>query len=80
MVMRLDLNVTDPSRNLYDLKVSIKNSCWLYLRSVAHFQLHQDPDVLLNSTAFNFKVGKKVVNVVRFENKGTEGASKVPGV
>ena len=57
MVMRLDLNVTDPARNLHDLKALIQNSCWSYLRTVVHFQLHQE--VLLNSTAFSFQVRKR---------------------
>ena len=57
MVMRLDLNVTDPARNLPDLKALIQTSCWVYLRTVVHFQLHQE--VLLNSTAFSFQVRKR---------------------
>ena len=54
MVMRLDLNVSDPARKLRDLKALIQTSCWLYLRTVVHFQLHQE--VFLNSTAFSFQV------------------------
>ena len=57
MVMRLDLNVTNPARKLYELKALIQNSCWLYLRTVVHFQLHKE--VLLNSTAFSFQVSKR---------------------
>jgi len=53
MVMQLDLNVTNPARTLYDLKALIQNSCWFYLRTVVHFQLHNE--VLLNSTAFSFQ-------------------------
>jgi len=53
MVMRLDVNVTNPARNLHNLKAMIQNSCWLYLRTVVHFQLHNE--VLLNSTAFSFQ-------------------------
>ena len=61
MVMRLDLNMTNPARNLRDLKAMIQNSCWLYLRTVVHFQLHDE--VLLNSTAFSFQVRENVFNV-----------------
>lgn len=57
MVMQLDLNVTNPARTLYDLKALIQNSCWLYLRSIVHFQLHNE--ALLNSTAFSFQVSEK---------------------
>ena len=57
VVMRLDLNVTDPARNLRDLKALIQNACWSYLRGVVHFELHQE--VLLNSTAFRFQVRKR---------------------
>jgi len=57
MVMRLDVNVTNPARNLHNLKAMIQNSCWLYLRTVVHFQLHNE--VLLNSTAFSFQVSKR---------------------
>lgn len=53
MVMRLDLNVTDSARNLHELKALIQASCWLYLRTVVHFQLHQQ--LRLNSTAFRFQ-------------------------
>ena len=55
-LIQLDMNVTDPSRNLYNLKLMMKNSCWLYLRSVKHFQLY--PSVLLNQTAFFFEVSE----------------------
>ena len=54
MVMRLDVNVINPAKNLHDLKDLIQNSCWSYLRTIVHFQLHKE--VLLNSTAFNFQV------------------------
>lgn len=57
MVMRLDFNVSDPARNLRDLKAIIQNTCWYYLRTIVHFQLHQE--VLLNSTAFSFGVRKR---------------------
>lgn len=53
MVMRLDFNVPDPARNLRDLKAIIQNTCWHYLRTIVHFQLHQE--VILNSTAFSFE-------------------------
>ncbi len=66
MVMRLDMNVTDPSRNLHDLKVLILNTVWMYMRTVLHFQLHRNPDVVLNETAFNFQVGINVLNFLRF--------------
>ena len=46
--------VTDASKSLYNLKLLIKNSCWVYLRSVKHFQLYST--VLLNRTAFSFEV------------------------
>ncbi|XP_078374061.1 uncharacterized protein LOC144657585 [Oculina patagonica] len=56
MVMRLDLNVTDPSRNLHDLKKVLGNTVWGYLRTVVHFQIPKPkPKVLLNETAFVFK-------------------------
>ena len=61
MVMRLDLNVTNPSRNLYELITLIQNSCWLYLRTVVHFQLHGQ--LLLNSTAFSFQVRLNIFHV-----------------
>ena len=57
MVMRLDFNVPDPARNLRDLKAIIQNTCWHYLRTIVHFQLHQE--VILNSTAFSFEVRKR---------------------
>ena len=57
MVMRLDVNVTNPAKNLRDLTALIHNSCWQYLRTVVHFQLHNE--VLLNSTAFSFQVSKR---------------------
>ena len=55
MVMRLDINMTDPSKDLTGLKKGIQNACWDYLRIIAHYQLY--PTVLLNNTAFRFKVG-----------------------
>ena len=70
MVMRLDLNVTDPSSKLYDLKVLIQNSCWYYLRTVEHFQLHKE--VLLNKTAFNFQVSINVFNLYSVSKLATE--------
>lgn len=57
MVMRLDFNLSDPARNLRDLKALIQNTCWYYFRTKVHFQLHQE--VLLNSTAFSFEVRKR---------------------
>jgi len=54
MVIRLDLDVTNSSKNLNDLIALIQNSSWLYLRTVVHFQLQNE--VLLNRTAFRFQV------------------------
>ena len=48
------MNVTDASKSLYDVKLLILNSCWVYLRSVKRFQLYST--VLLNRTAFSFEV------------------------
>lgn len=53
IVIRLDFNVSDPSKNLHGLKEMIKNVFWDYLRSVNHFQLC--PNVLLNRTSLQFE-------------------------
>jgi len=53
MVMRLDINVTDFSKNLYDLKNMVFNACWFYIRSRKNFELYLT--VFLNRSAFNFE-------------------------
>lgn len=63
MVMQLDMNVSDPAKNLHSLKLMIKNSCWLYLRNIRHFQLY--PTVLLNRTTFHFEVSMTVIRLTR---------------
>lgn len=68
MLMRLDLNVTDSARNLHELKALIQTSCWLYLRTVVHFQLHQQ--LRLNSTAFRFQVRGKICSVSTVQSLG----------
>ncbi|XP_068753478.1 adhesion G-protein coupled receptor G6-like isoform X1 [Montipora capricornis] len=50
MVIRLDLNVTDPAVNLHYLKRLIRGSCWSYLRQ---FQFYST--VYLNITTFNIE-------------------------
>ena len=52
--MRLDFDVENPSKYLYDLKGMIRNYCWDYLRSVVHFELHEN--IFLDDTAFQFQV------------------------
>ena len=52
--MRLDINVTDLSKNLYDLKNIVLNACWFYIRSRKNFELY--PMVFLNRSAFSFEV------------------------
>ena len=66
MVIRLDLNVTDPAVNLRDLKDSIPRSCWSYLRQ---FQFYST--VYLNITTFNIEVGKVTYTyqIVSFSQK-----------
>lgn len=61
--MQLDMNVTDPAKNLHGLKLMIRNSCWLYLRNIRHFQLY--PTVLLNRTTFHFEVSMTVIRLTR---------------
>lgn len=68
MVMRLDLDVSNTARNLHNLKAMIQNSCWLYLRTVVHFQLHNE--VLLNRTAFSFQVRVNVCSVSTIQSLG----------
>ena len=70
MVMRLDLNVTNSSMNLDDLTALIQKSCWSYLRTVVHYQLHQQ--LLLNSTTFSFQVRGNVCSVSTVQSLGVK--------